>query len=77
MHLTHADTRANRVTSHGFYATAGFIPEEIGDLECLKEVDFRINKIKGKKLYVPVLLHFQGTAGTLTMHCILYLICNT
>jgi hypothetical protein len=28
----------------------GYIPEEIGELECLKEIDFRLNKIKGTTL---------------------------
>jgi hypothetical protein len=50
----------------------GYIPEEIGELECLKEIDFRLNKIKGTtllsfllrwNLILPIDLFNRQTAG--------------
>ena len=29
------------------FGVIGFIPEEIGDLQGLKEIDFRLNRIRG------------------------------
>jgi hypothetical protein len=41
----------------------GYIPEEIGELECLKEIDFRLNKIKGTTLLSFLLTMAPYCAG--------------